>query len=173
MKKFFSQNTTDSAPRANKKKLLIFVTTIVLAAVLVCPTVIRAAEYLSENDPIVTLSYLRNIFAPQLKEEIKSETEIPVPTVSVGYEVLELTFGQTLTSNEGTVELILRPGSSAQVVSDSEQNGLSDISAMCEVLNGEEIGVNHALIIPRNDGRGITITSEKAYVLVRGDYKID
>lgn len=161
MKKFFAQK--------NPKKLLIFVTCILLATAVLCPAAIRAAEYLSENDPIVTLSYLKDIFAPQLKEEIKSETPAQ-PAGSTGFEVVELSAGQTLTSREGTVELVLRPGSSAYVISASDQNGLSDISAMKEIQNGEAVGVNHSLIIPRNDGRGIKITSDKAYVLVRGDY---
>lgn len=164
MKKFFEQCT--------QKKLLIFVS-VILAAALLCPTVIGAAEYLSENDPIVTLSYLKDIFAPQLKEEIKSESAVPMPTQPTGYEIVELAAGQTLTSQSGTIELILRPGSSAAVVSEHEQNGLSDTTGGVEVLNDEAVAVNHTLIIPRNDGRGIKITSDKAYVLVRGDYKID
>lgn len=163
MKRFFENIT--------RKKLLILITVTLVTGLLLYPTVTYAAEYLSENDPIVTLSYLKDIFAPQLKEEIKSETAAPAPTQPIGYDVVELTAGQTLTSNSGTVELILRPGSSAIVISEHEQNGLSDITSASEVLNGEEIGVNHALIIPRNDGRGIKITSDKAYVLVRGDYK--
>ena len=165
MKKFFENKIP--------KKFLIFVIAALAAGLVLVPTVAYAAEYLSENDPIVTLSYLKDIFAPQLKEEIKSETAVPAPETSVGYEVVELSAGQTLTSGTGTVELILRPGSAATVISEHEQNGLSDITSALEVLNGEEVGVNHALIIPRNDGRGIKITSDKAYVLVRGDYKID
>lgn len=165
MKKFFENKIP--------KKLLIFVIAALTAGLVLVPTAAYAAEYLSENDPIVTLSYLKDIFAPQLKEEIKSETAVPAPETSVGYEVVELSAGQTLTSGTGTVELILRPGSAAIAISEHEQNGLSDITSALEVLNGEEVGVNHALIIPRNDGRGIKITSDKAYVLVRGDYKID
>ena len=160
MKKFFENKIP--------KKFLIFVIAALAAGLVLVPTAAYAAEYLSENDPIVTLSYLKDIFAPQLKEEIKSETAVPAPETSVGYEVVELSAGQTLTSGTGTVELILRPGSAATVISEHEQNGLSDITSALE-----EVGVNHALIIPRNDGRGIKITSDKAYVLVRGDYKID
>ena len=166
MKKFFGKEI--------KKKFLISAAILILCALFV-PAVVGAAEYLSENDPIVTLSYLKDIFAPKLKEEIKveiSEAQAPAENVNTGYVVLELLQGQKLTSLEGTVELIVRPGSSAQVISENADNGLSDISEMKEVLNGQEVGINHLLIIPRNDGRGIVVTSEKAYVLVRGAYTI-
>lgn len=166
MKKFFEKN------QKNKARILALI--LLLCAVAV-PLAVNAAEYLSENDPIVTLSYLKEIFAPQLKEEMRIEAAThpqPSITVDVGYEVLELSKGQKLTSLDGTVELIVRPGSQATVVSQSAENGLSDISEMKEVLDGQEVGINHLLIIPRADGRGIVINSEKAYVLVRGAYSI-
>lgn len=166
MKQFFEKNL--------KNKVKIFALVLCLG-MLIVPFAVNAAEYLSENDPIVTLSYLKEIFAPQVKEEIRTEiATYPQPSISVnvGYEVLELSKGQKLTSVDGTVELIVRPGSSAQVVSEIEGNGLSDISEMKEVLSGETVGINHALIIPRADGRGIVVTSEKAYVLVRGAYAV-
>ena len=165
-----------------KKKRIIIIASVLCCLALIFPTVAMATEYLSENDPLVTLSYLKDIFAPSLKEEIKNELapsdtaepEAPATvSMNTGYAVVELSKDQKITSANGTVELIVRPGSSAQVISDIPDNGLSDISEMKEVLNGEEVGINHALIIPRSDGRGIVITSDKAYVLVRGDYIVD
>ncbi len=169
MKKFFNGKITS-------KKLFAFLAAAVVALGVLCPMAISALEYLPENDPIITLSYLTDILLPQLKqglkEEITSELREELPQTEVGYTVLELMKGDKITSSEGTVELIVRPGSNAVVVSDIPENGLSDISEMKEVLSGEEVGINHSLIIPRNDGRGIVITSETAYVLVRGNYKI-
>lgn len=180
MKRFFEGKT-------KTKKLFAFLAAALLALGILCPMAIYALEYLPENDPIITLSYLKDILLPQAKDELKEEitrelkAEISakldealtaeLPDTYVGYTVLELKKGEKLTSEEGTVELIVRPGSSAVVVSDIPKNGLSDISEMKEVLSGEEVGINHSLIIPRNDGRGIVITSETAYVLVRGNYK--
>lgn len=169
MKKFSKASL--SAKMSSKKKLSLAVASILCAAALICPAAVMAAEYFAETDPLVTLSYLVDIFAPNLKEQIKSEISTDASAQN-GYIVAELSKGQILTSSEGTVELILRPGSSAKVISDIPDNGLSDISEMKEVANGEEVGVNHSLIIPRSDGRGIEITSDKAFVLVRGSYKI-
>lgn len=168
MKKFFTNIFC--------KKTLIITASLICACALIFPAAVFATEYVAANDPLVTLSYLMEIFAPMIKEEIVAEVDKTsdenVAAVSSGYEVLELSQGQFITSNGGTVELIVRPGSSAIVVSDIPENGLSDISEMKEVLDGMEVGINHALIIPRGDGRGVEITSEKAYVLIRGDFLV-
>lgn len=173
---------------SKKKKAAVILTVILCAIALVFPVIVLATDYIPENDPLVTLSYMKDVFGPALKQEIKDEInaeadakaenvqqpEIQENTVvNVGYEVVELSKDQKLSSKNGTVEVIVRPGSAAVAFSDIPENGLSDISEMKEVLNGEQIGINHALIIPRNDGRGIVITSDKAYVLVRGDYIVE
>ena len=91
---------------------------------------------------------------------------------STSYVVLELAKGQKLRVKEGTLELILRPGGTAVVVSDYKTQGIADLTAGDEILNGKNLPINHSLLIPRNDGRGIKITSVIAYVMVRGDYEI-
>ncbi len=177
---------------SKKKKTAVVLTVILCAIALVFPVIVLATDYIPENDPLVTLSYMKDVFGPSLKQEIKDEIkaealaeaeketepeEVPEVqennTVNVGYEVVELSKDQKLSSKNGTVEIIVRPGSSAVAFSDIPENGLSDVSDMKEILNGEQIGINHMLIIPRNDGRGIVITSDKAYVLVRGDYIVE
>ena len=196
---------------SKKKRSALIAASVLCVIAIVFPCFVLATDYVPENDPLVTLSYMKDVFGPSLKQEIKDEiraeaasdaekdpetdtkTEIETETeteteetpaqgegtaddaapVNVGYAVVELLAGQKLSSKSGTVELIVRPGSSAVAFSEIPENGLSDISEMKEVLNGEEVGINHALIIPRNDGRGIVITSDKAYVLVRGDYIVE
>lgn len=170
------------SPKAGKTRLLsgasagrkaaVLLAVLCAAAVLLLPVGVFAADYFAENDPLVTLSYLKEIFAPALKAELQAENAAESAPASDSYEVVTLTKGQKLTSSEGTVELILRPGSTAKVLSDIPDNGLSDISEAAEILDGMEVGVNHALIIPRSDGRGIEITSDTAYVLVRGNYAV-
>ena len=194
---------------SKKKRSALIAASVLCVIAIVFPCFVLATDYVPENDPLVTLSYMKDVFGPSLKQEIKDEiraeaasdaekdpetatkTEIETETetegtpaqgegtaddaapVNVGYAVVELLAGQKLSSKSGTVELIVRTGSSAVAFSEIPENGLSDISDMKEVLNGEEVGINHALIIPRNDGRGIVITSDKAYVLVRGDYIVE
>lgn len=152
----------------------------------------------SADDPLVTLSYINKVFKPQLEdsvlkavdEKLKSftpsvsssppaasappvqNTYIMSEGASSSYVVLELTKGQRLRVREGCLEFILRPGSGAVVISSFRTQGVADLTAGEELLNGENLPINHSLLIPRNDGRGISVTSVVAYVMVRGDYEI-
>ena len=150
----------------------------------------------SADDPLVTLSYINKVFKPQIEESILKSAEktlaeklkdftpsanssAPVQNTyilsdgaSSSYMVLELTKGQKLRVREGTLEFILRPGSGAVVISNFQTQGIADLTTGEELLNGRSLPINHSLLIPRNDGRGISVTSVIAYVMVRGDYEI-
>lgn len=57
----------------NKKRLTI-VFSIIFGAVLMVSAIFSASAY-SDSDPLITLSYLQEIFAPSLKQEILSDIE--------------------------------------------------------------------------------------------------
>ncbi|MCL1884353.1 MAG: hypothetical protein FWF81_11475 [Defluviitaleaceae bacterium] len=94
----------------------------------------------------------------------------PPPTAqqTAVFDVLHLQMGQTVTFHAGT-EFILRGGSAVAIT--GEYNGIPDVTAAHDVLNGEPIGLNHLLMIPFTDGRGILLTAE-SWVMVRGGYTI-
>ena len=51
--------------------------------------------------------------------------------------------------------------------------GVADITAGVDLTDGTNIEKNHMLVVPSGgDGRGILVTSEDAYILVRGEYYI-
>ena len=50
--------------------------------------------------------------------------------------------------------------------------GISDLTAGSVVTNGNVLPANHYLVIPKGDGRGFTVTSDTANILVRGEYNI-
>jgi hypothetical protein len=83
------------------------------------------------------------------------------------FEVLVLPAGRTLVAQSGS-EIILRGGSAVVV---SGVNGLCDVTAGRDIINGGEVPLNHLLIVPSSDGRGITVTNE-AYIMVKGEYNI-
>lgn len=86
------------------------------------------------------------------------------------YEVVYLNKGAKLLAKT-PCEIILRTGS-ARIVSITA-NGLNDITGGDELLNAASVPLYHLLLVPRgNDGRGIEITSNDAYVMVRGEYEI-
>ena len=148
----------------------------------------------SADDPLVTLSYINKVLKPSLEESVlkaanqaiadklkdftvsapsnQQNTYILSEGASSSYLTLELAKGQRLRVKEGSLELILRPGSSAVVISNFQTQGIADLTTGDELLNGDNLPINHSLLIPRNDGRGISITSVIAYVMVRGDYEI-
>ena len=101
----------------------------------------------SEADPLVSKSYVDG---------------------KTSYVPLQLQPGQSLIGDEGT-EIILRSGEGTAI--DNGANGVSDISGGRDLMSGMKVELNHLLLIPRGDGRGIKVTTE-AWVLIRGSYTI-
>ncbi len=98
-----------------------------------------------------------------MTEEVTEE----IKPANVEYEVLRLTKGQTIT---GCIEIVLRSGKATAHCPGA--NGLSDLTGGADLMDKTAITTNHMLLIPRDDGRGITVTSNEAYVMVRGTYQI-
>lgn len=116
----------------------------------------------SEEDPVVSVSYLENIFMEKVKSYIDQKA---VPQ----YDVVSLKAGQTLTAKKGT-EMILRMGTATVVA--TQKGGLSDVTAGVDIANGGEMPSNHLLIAPLDDGRGLKATATEVLVMVRGDYTV-
>ncbi len=152
-----------------------------------------AASYDSSEDPIISLSYLRDVFEPEifdkleerfdeLKEELKQsvqdiigdnefDEEQSEPTVvSYGYEVIELTTGDALYA-VSACDIMLRAGDATCVAPDESQ-GIANYTAGTEIYNGQNLTINHMCLIPRGDGRGVVAESESVFLMVRGDYTI-
>lgn len=116
----------------------------------------------SEEDPVVSVSYLENIFMEKVKSYIDQKA---VPQ----YDVVSLKAGQTLTAQKGT-EMILRMGTATVVA--TQKGGLSDVTAGVDIANGGEMPSNHLLIAPLDDGRGLKATASEVLVMVRGGYTV-
>lgn len=127
----------------------------------------------SEDDPIVTLSYLE-LKISQLKDYIDKKSFSPGDSQSADsvdnltYEVVELKKGQYLVAGAGT-EVILRAGEATAIT--SSLGGLSDVTGAKDIQQDEKIPTEHLLIIPRDDGRGLRALSD-SFLLVRGKYTI-
>lgn len=112
----------------------------------------------SEDDPVVTKSYVDNQIAQLMSSGVASDS----------YKAVQLTAGQKLIGNEGT-EVILRSGEATAI--DNGANGVSDVTGAKDLMTGQSVAQNHLLLIPRSDGRGIRAITE-IWVLVRGSYSI-
>ncbi len=129
----------------------------------------------NDTDPLITLSYLEQVAVPKLKSEILSEVTAGSSTAvekSNSYAVVELNAGQVVYT-DSVCEFIVRPGSTVACVSPFEDQGIADITLGNELMHGEIVPINSYCLIPRGgDGRGFMVYSEKAYVMIRGDYRI-
>lgn len=130
-----------------KKSLVVFMAIILVLGLSMSIVMAATEEAGSEADPIVTKNY------------VDSKTS---------YSPISLTAGQKLIGGEGT-EIILRSGEATAI--DNGANGVSDITQGVDVMTGGMIYTNHLLLVPRNDGRGITAVTD-IWVMIRGTYTI-
>ena len=108
------------------------------------------------DDPLVSKSYVDAQIAA-------------VKAQSAGtYSVVHINAGQSIIGKEGT-EIIVRSGVVTAI--DNGANGVSDLTVGKDLMSGTEIGTDHLLLVPRDDGRGVKAWTE-AYLMVRGGYTL-
>ncbi len=123
----------------------------------------------SQNDPLVTLSYLNEKAVPEIMKQVDEridqrveELEKKIQEGNQGaFVTAEVGAGKTVTLSAGS-QLLLRSGKA------SCTDGLVDLTTG-ETLGGE-LALNH-LYIATKDGQKVSV-SEKATVMVLGSYKV-
>lgn len=102
------------------------------------------------EDPVVTKSYVDQFFVPK---------------------IVELEAGQTIIGEAGT-QFDLRVGTVYCLADPAyAKGGLSDVTAGMDIGHMQPISLNHLLICPRSDGRGL-FAQTSAIVMVWGVYKV-
>lgn len=141
----------------------------------------------ADSDPLVSLSYINDVVIPNIKayidEKIEALSTITstssnaainvdeyVPQEDNGYEILALVRGQSVYALD-TLEIIVRSGD-AFVISPFPSQGIGNMVSGEELLNGDSVKKNNYCIIPRGDGRGVSVQSEQCYIMVRGEFEI-
>lgn len=175
----------------NKSKVLKILASILAVAAALGITV--AAAYDSSEDPLITWSYLRDIFKPEILDAVDerfeeyevileqnrddnsqnddfSQETTPQAPVSATYEVIELKNGDAIYA-VSACDIMLRSGTAVCIAPDEKQ-GIADYTSGEEIYNGMGLTKNHMCLIPRGDGRGVLAASESVYIMVRGDYTI-
>ncbi|MBE6616745.1 MAG: hypothetical protein E7627_02190 [Ruminococcaceae bacterium] len=174
-----------------KKQVIIIVSVL---ALILASTITVFAAYDSSEDPLISLSYLNDIFKKEILEEIEKKFDdlaleirdalenIEIPDTpsnppsttdqSAGYvwEVIELKTGDELYA-VSACDIILRAGTAVAIAPDANQ-GVADLQNGAELLNGYGFTKNHLCLIPRGDGRGLRATSASVFVMIRGEYTI-
>lgn len=146
-------------------------------------TAVMAAEVGSAEDPLVTLSYLNDVFMTEILGRVDQEidkrnqeiVEAMGGQASGGenaaantFSVVTLTNGQTLIGDIGC-EVMLRVGSAVCVTPSSP--GLINETDGTVLNNGGALVTNH-LYMMTIEGRGVKATAATTKVLVRGAYKV-
>lgn len=152
-------------------------------------SVIAVSAYDGMSDPIISLSYLQQYTAqnvdPKIQalqsqiSELKSMVDLltaggaQTPSVSPdAFSVVQLQYGQKVIAGE-SCEIILRSGTANVVLDAASLGGISDLTQGVDLTNGTSVTPNHYLLVPRNDGRGIYITSDVAFIMIKGAYTIE
>ncbi len=160
---------------------------VIITASLLTIFATAAGEYNTQNDPLVSLSYVQNM-RTELKAEIKAEMQSEIAQmvrdeianqaagggtdsgVEYDYVTVTLNAGQKLMA-KSSCELMVRAGS-CKAISPSSTQTLIDKSSSTSLSNGMDIVKNHLISIPKADGRGVVAVWNGTEIMVRGDYEI-
>ncbi|MBR3933386.1 MAG: hypothetical protein IKJ68_05720 [Clostridia bacterium] len=126
-----------------------------------------AANPGTEEDPLVSLSYVNEVLMPQIKSYVDSQMQ-QEPSGNT-FQIVNVKKGQTIIGFQGT-EMILRMGS-AKVVA-TQKGGIADVTTGTDLQMGAAMPANHLLIVPYTDWRGVTMQTD-GIVLVKGMYSIN
>lgn len=173
-----------------KKKILIASLVAIVGAVIFGSTIL--AEPGSENDPLVTLSYVENRIEEfrisveerldsiltvvndhdkeieDMKTKLENTNSENVQDISLAFNTELLKAGETLELKSGT-EVIVRTGKTLAI--EGQDGGLPDVTGGSNLSEGDLVPNNHLLIIPKDDGRGV-YAERDSWVMIRGDYNI-
>lgn len=137
-----------------------------------------AVEPGSSSDPLVTLSYLEDVFFDKIMDEVDERIATRNKDIAKevtgtsgtadAFAVVTLTDGQVLTGEIGC-EVMLRVGSA--VCTSPSAPGLIDETSATTLNNGGALQQNHMYMMTI-ENRGVKATSATVKVLVRGGYTI-
>ena len=172
-----------------KTRILSAILVVAVIVLVFGSTLFVAAAPGEQEDPFITLSYLDNVFRPQIVAEGKSlEEELTTsldekvaefeellqeaqqgststPDDAVAFSVVTISRGQSLSCSVGA-EIMLRVGTAT---------GFGSNTALVNNTTGETLpaGIalttNHMYTVPI-EGNGITATADSVRVLVRGEH---
>ena len=170
------------------RRFLVIILALVLVAGLGAMAVYAAGSAGTEDDPLVTLSYLTEVFTAKVTDLFHADLDaretslreglgarisaleaaagITVPE-SRDYTVETFLDGETVICQRGT-EILLRIGEAVVVA--SNRPGLVDTSSTGELNDGESLEKNHLYMVTINGNGFRAVGTVKA--VIRGDYTV-
>lgn len=136
----------------------------------------------SENDPLISKSYLDSEISKiksensekiqALQKEIsdlkqgKNSNDLITGDNSRKFKAINIKAGKTVIFEEGT-EFIVRSGNASVI--DPSGNGIPDLTYGTNIPKERNVPLNHYMISPRSDGRGLFIKTE-VWIMIKGSY---
>lgn len=158
-----------------KKGAIILTSVVAVSAIALNLFCGLAADPASEGDPLVTKSYVEQVVLPDIYDYIDSKTQTSTSSPSSSsaadtFKVVAVNPGKKIVCDAGC-EIILRMGSAT--ILGSARGGIADVTGGLDLPDGASAPLNHHLIVPIGDGRGLLInTPNDALVMIKGSYSI-
>ncbi|MBF4695353.1 hypothetical protein [Fusibacter ferrireducens] len=131
------------------------------------------------TDPLVTVSYME-LKLKALDDKYLAEVN------ALKSQIEQLSQGGNSSKGSQLFEIINVPKDSAVYFADSAEFivrvgkatvidpnavGIPDLTAGSKVLNGKGVPIDHHMLVPSNDGRGI-VTADDCWMMIKGNYTI-
>ena len=150
-------------------KRLMFTAIILIVVLAAAFTAIAIPTAGGQDDPVVSLSYLENVFLTKVKDYIDSRLPQNTPKPEApAFKVVQLKAGQSIIGGAGC-EMVVRMGSGKILA--TAKGGVADLTGGSDLANGVAVPSNHHLLAPIADSRGIVATTDMI-VLVKGEYTV-
>lgn len=153
------------------KTISVILVLLLIAAVPIC------ASASGDTDPLISLSYLTEIFAPSLKQEIINEVKDLIseqaPSADTPQEdtVVMLEKGQRIIP-EYDSQVVMR-GGKAYFIGSGADSYLTDLTSGTQVQSGAPLTAGHIYVTQgENDGSYILISEGGASVMLSGGNEI-
>ncbi|MDB5083358.1 MAG: hypothetical protein JWN30_244 [Bacilli bacterium] len=129
----------------------------------------------STDDPIVTQSYVDAKIQAALAKlptgNGSTGSGSTTPAATGGFQVVDVPGGKTVVASTANgLEVIVRSGT-VQAVTLNPNNGIADLTSGANQTEGN-VGLNHYLILAKNDGRGLQVTTNDSFMMIRGAYNL-
>lgn len=121
----------------------------------------------SADDPLVTRSYVESQMNSRVQGQVNDTVKAHADKY-MAWKVADLSPGQQLEAKAGA-EIIVRAGRT--LVVDPVGSGIPDVTKGGNIIAGQVVELDHLLIVPRTDGRGISAQT-KSIVMYRGEILI-
>ena len=159
----------------NRKTLKSLLVMVLLVAIIAALQLIPAfANPGDANDPLVTQRYVDERIAALTAEidQLRGIINNIAPgSVEAGgvvpFAPVNIPAGSTLIADAGA-EFIVRSGTATAV---SGADGMVNVTAGVDIINGMDIPANNLLLVPRSDGRGFFAETD-TWIMIKGGFSI-